>query len=407
MTKLAGEAATAQVLAAAHARVHEAIQTLAPRLVAVSLDLHAHPELAFEEHRSADRLTAELRGAGFRVERPVAGLDTAFVGHRGPAGAHPRVAVLMEYDALAGIGHACGHNLIAAGGLGAALAVAAALPDPPGELLAIGTPGEEGAGGKIVELDAGVFDGVDSAIMFHPGTRNYAIRHATACTHVTMRFYGKAAHAAGSPEKGINALNALIHTFVQVDALRQHMTETNRVHGIITHGGDAPNVVPEYAEGNFIVRSFTTAGVEEMLERVKACARGAALAAGARVEFEVGRIYAERKNNRVLAGRFTEHLERTGERVEAPHLKGGTGSSDIGNVSLVLPTIQPYMAIAAHDVPGHSREMAEAAGSERGQEAMLHVAEAMAHVVVDLFLEPGLVAEAWEAFRTSGPDIPD
>ena len=407
MKDLAADMTTSAEIQAAHERVHQAIQSLAPKLVEVSLDLHAHPELAFQEHRSADRLTAELAGAGFHVDRPVAGLDTAFVGRRGESGRHPRIAILMEYDALAGIGHACGHNLIAAGGLGAALAVAQALPEPPGELLAIGTPGEEGAGGKIIELEQGVFDGVDSAIMFHPGTRNYAVRHATACTHVIMRFYGKAAHAAGAPEKGINALNALIHTFVQIDALRQHMTETNRIHGIITHGGDAPNVVPEYAEGNFIVRSFTSEGVQELLERVKACAEGAAMAAGARVEFEVGRIYAERKNNRVLADRFTEHLERTGERVEAPRLKGGTGSSDIGNVSLVLPTIHPYMAVAAPDVPGHSRAMAEAAGKERAQEAMLHVAEAMAHVAVDLFLEPGFLERAWESFRTTGADIPD
>ena len=404
---MAVDAKSTDAIRAAHERVHAAIEDLRPKLIDVSLDLHAHPELAFEEHHSADRLTEELRAGGFRVERPVAGLATAFVGHRGESGRHPRIAILMEYDALAGIGHACGHNLSAAGGLGAALAVARALPEPPGELLAIGTPGEEGAGGKIIELEQGVFDGVDSAMMFHPGTRNYAIRHATACTHVIMRFYGKAAHAAGAPEKGINALNALIHTFVEIDALRQHMTETNRIHGIITHGGDAPNVVPEYAEGNFIVRSFTSEGVKELLERVKACAEGSALAAGARVEFEVGRIYAERKNNRVLAGRFTEHLERTGERVEEPRLKGGTGSSDIGNVSLVLPTIHPYMAVAAHDVPGHSRAMTEAAGQERAQEAMLHVAEAMAHVAVDLFLEPGLVEKAWESFRTTGADIPD
>jgi len=407
VTTVATESATRPEIEAAHARVREAIQALAPRLVEVSLDLHAHPELAFQEHRSADRLCAELKDGGFAVDRPVAGLDTAFVGHRGSTGAHPRVAVLMEYDALNGIGHACGHNLIAAGGLGAALAAAKALPEVPGELLAIGTPGEEGAGGKIIELEQGVFDGVDSAIMFHPGNRNQAIRHATACTHIIMRFYGKAAHAAGSPEKGINALNALIHTFVQIDALRQHMTETNRIHGIITHGGDAPNVVPEYAEGNFIVRSFTSKGVEELVERVKACAQGAALAAGARVEFEIGRIYAERKNNRVLADRFTQYLEATGEKVEPPRLKGGTGSSDIGNVSLVLPTIHPYMGVAGPDVPGHSREMAAAAAGERAQQAMLHVAEAMAHVAVDLFLEPGLVEKAWEAFRSTGADIPD
>jgi amidohydrolase len=398
--------ASAQERERAHARVREAIADLRPLLVDVSMDLHAHPELAMEEHHAADRLTAELAREGFAVERPVAGMATAFVGRRGTAGRHPRVAILMEYDALPGVGHACGHNLIAAGGLGAALAVARALPEVPGELMAVGTPGEEGEGGKIIELEAGVFDGVDSAIMFHPGSHNWAIRHATASSHVVMKFYGKAAHAAGAPEKGINALNAVIHTFVHIDALRQHIPETSRIHGIITHGGDAPNVVPEYAEAKFLVRSLTMRGVEELMAKVRACAEGAALANGARVEFETGRTYAERKNNRVLAERFARYLEATGETVEEPVLRGGTGSSDIGNVSLVLPTIHPYMAIAPKDTPGHSREMAAAAASGRGQEAMLHVAEAMAHVAVDLFLEEGLVERAWEAFHTSGPDLP-
>lgn len=390
----------------AHARVHAAIAELEPLLRDVSFDLHSHPETGFEEFHAAERLTGELRKAGFSVEQPIAGLATAFEGRIGTPGAHPRVAILMEYDALPGVGHACGHNLIAAGGLGAALATARALPNVPGELLAIGTPGEEGKGGKIYEVEAGVFADVDAAMMFHPGTHNWPIRHATASAHVDMKFYGKASHAAGAPEKGINALNALIHTFVEIDALRQHMPETSRIHGIITHGGDAPNVVPEYAEGKFLVRSLTVQGVEELTERVLNCARGAALAAGARVEFELGKTYAERKNNGVLADRFSEYLTATGETVETPVLRGGTGSSDIGNVSLVVPTIQPYMAVAPTDVPGHSRAMAEAAGSERGQVAMLHVAEALAHVAVDLLTTPSFVEEAWERFRTTGPDLP-
>jgi len=399
-------AATSVDAEQAHKRVHEAIETLRPLLIDVSLDIHGHPETAMQEHHAAQRLTKELAAAGFRIERPVAGLDTAFVGHKGHEGVRPRVSILMEYDALPGIGHGCGHNLIAAGGLGAALAAAQALPDMAGELLAIGTPGEEGAGGKIIELDHGVFEDVDAAVMFHPGTRNWAIRHATASAHIVMKFYGRAAHAAGSPEKGINALNALIHTFVHLDALRQHMPETNRLHGIITKGGDAPNVVPEYAEGTFIARSLTQKGVDELVERVKACAEGAAMAAGARVEFEVGRTYAERKNNRALADRFSQYLAQTGETIDTPVLRGGTGSSDIGNVSLVLPAIHPYMAIAPDGTPGHSREMTEAARSDRGQTAMLHVAEAMAHVAVDLLCDPAFVEQTWEVFRTTGADFP-
>lgn len=255
-------------------------------------------------------------------------------------------------------------------------------------------------------LEEGAFRGIDAAMMFHPGTHNWLVRHATASAHVTMKFYGKAAHAAGSPQLGRNALNALIHTFVMIDGLRQHMPETARIHGIVTHGGDAPNIVPEYAEGQFLVRALTMDAAEELWQRVKAIAEGAALGSGVRVEFEVGKMYAERKNNRVLANLFGKYLAETGEPIEEPVLRGGTGSSDIGNVSLVLPAIHPYVAIVSDDVAAHSREFAEAARSERGQEAMLHVAESLAHAAADLFLHPDLVEEAWQSFRTTGPDLP-
>jgi len=371
----------------------------------VALDLHAHPELALQEHHAAEVLGAALEGDGFALERGVAGMPTAFVGRSGSGRGGPRVAVLMEYDALPGVGHACGHNLIAAGGLGAALAARQALGDVPGELMAVGSPAEEAVGGKIIELEAGVFDGVDAALMFHPGTHNWPIRHATACMDVTMRFYGKAAHAAGA-QAGINALNPVIHTFVGIDGLRQHMPETARIHGIVTNGGQAPNIVPEYAEASFIVRALTMEACEQLWQRVRAIAEAAAAMSGARVEFDCGRIYAERKNNRLLADLYAQHLRATGERVEAATLKGGTGSSDIGNISLRLPTIHPYAAVAEPGVAGHSREMTRAAASERGLTAMLHVAQALAHTAVDLFLDPGLVTQAWEVFRTTGPDLP-
>ena len=369
-----------------HARIHAAMTELKDELVDLSLDLHAHPELSMREHYAADRLTASLGAHGFEVQRGVGSLPTAFIGRAGTLGKKPRIAILMEYDALAALA-----------GLDGAV---------PGELLAMGTPGEEGAGGKVIMVDEGAFEGVDAAMMFHPGTHTWLVRHATASTHVTMKFYGKAAHAAGSPELGRNALNALIHTFVMIDGLRQHMPETARIHGIVTHGGDAPNIVPEYAEGAFLVRALTMDRAEKLWQRVKTCAEAAAAASGVRVEFEVGKMYAERKNNRVLANLFGKYLGETGEQIEEPVLRGGTGSSDIGNVSLVLPAIHPYVAIAPDGVAGHSREFAEAARSARGQEAMLHVAESLAHAAADLFLHPEIVQEAWESFRTTGADLP-
>ena len=390
-----------------HNRIHEAIADIRDELVALSLEMHADPELAMSEHRAVQRLTGALAAHGFEVQSGVGSLPTAFIGRAGMRGAKPRIAILMEYDALPGVGHACGHNLIATAGLGGALAARAGLGDAlSGELLAVGTPGEEGAGGKVIMVEEGAFEGVDAAMMFHPGTHTWLVRHATASMHITMKFYGKAAHAAGSPEQGRNALNALIHTFVMIDGLRQHMPETARIHGIVTNGGAAPNIVPEYAEGAFLVRALTQDATQDLWQRVKACAEGAAAASGVRVEFEVGKTYAERKNNRVLANLFGKYLSETGETIEEPVLRGGTGSSDIGNVSLVLPAIHPYVAIAPDGVAGHSREFAEASRSERGQEAMLHVAESLAHAAADLFLHPELVEQAWESFRTTGADLP-
>ncbi|MCL6600428.1 MAG: amidohydrolase [Alicyclobacillus macrosporangiidus] len=231
-----------------HARIHEAVVQIRDDMVALSLDLHEHPELSLQEHYASGRLKAWLEREGFAVESPVAGLPTAFVGRIGQG--RPTIAFLLEYDALPEIGHACGHNLIATGGLTAAISLARALPKPPGSIWVIGTPGEEGAGGKVIELEAGVFDGVDAALMFHLGDRTIPWRHATATAHLRIQFHGKAAHAAGSPQEGRNALAAMIQFFVSVDGLRQHIPESARLHGIITHGGAAPNIVPDFTEAD-------------------------------------------------------------------------------------------------------------------------------------------------------------
>lgn len=389
-----------------HDRIRGSLQDLREDAFNLSLDLHRNPELGFHEKYAAGRLKEWLAAEGFEVTSAIAGMDTAFVARIG-TGERPRVAYLLEYDALPEIGHACGHNLIATGGLAAATAVHRALPDPAGTMMVIGTPAEEGGGGKIIELDEGVFAGVDAALMFHPGDKTVPWRHATAVAHLKLKFHGKAAHAAGKPEDGRNALAAMLQFFSSVDALRQHVPESARLHGVITHGGAAPNIVPDYTEALYLVRGLTQDTVHELVDRVTACAEGAARATGTTTEMiHESQPYAERKNNKVMASRVAEYLRAAGEEVAEPEMKGGTGSSDIGNVSLQLPTVHPYLQIAPRGTPGHSVEFCDAAGSPEGQEAMYRMAEALALAGVDLLQDPDMVERAWDEFRSSGADVP-
>lgn len=385
-------------------RIAAQVRALADELRSVSLDLHARPETALEEEYAAKRLTAFLAEAGFEVRTGVGGLPTAFRAEIGNGG--PVVAFLCEYDALPGIGHGCGHNLIAAGGLGAAVALTRAMPDFTGTVACIGTPGEEGAGGKVLMLEAGVFDDVDAALMFHPGDRTLPIRHATAARKLTVEFHGVAAHAAGSPQDGRSALAAIIQFFTGVDALRQFVPETSRMHGVITDGGSAPNVIPDYTRAEFMVRGLTTDVVEDLTEKVTAVAHGAAAATGTTVDITPGIHYAERKNNHVIADRIAGHLRRQGVEVAEPVLRGGTGSSDIGNVSLALPAVHPYLQIMDEGTPTHSRAMTEAAATPRAHEAMLAMTAALACAGADLLADPGLFAKVREEFATRGPDLP-
>ncbi|MFO8148744.1 MAG: M20 family metallopeptidase [Trueperaceae bacterium] len=379
---------------ARRARLAAAIDADWPYLEAFALDLHAHPELMFEEHRSAGKLVGSLREAGFEVEAPAGGLDTAFIARHGFGPGGPRIALMAEYDALPEIGHACGHNLIATAALGAARALRSALEASGGELLVIGCPAEEGGGGKILLLRAGVFEGVDAALMFHPGSRTMTIRGALAAARVTMRFYGKAAHAASTPELGINALDACLLTFHAINALRQHVKDETRIHGIITHGGSAPNIVPDYAEAKFLIRHRRHEEVDALKERVLAAARGAAAAVGARVEFDEGLAYAERRVNVPMAARFAAHLEAQGEAVKPAPAIGGVGSSDFGNVSQVVPAIHPYVAIVPEGVSAHTPEFAAAAASPAGMRGLRLAATALAATAADLITDPELLAAA-------------
>jgi amidohydrolase len=367
---------------------------LAQPLLETSHAIHADPERTFDEHRACERLAGALEQAGFGVERGAGGLPTAFRAELRGAAAGPTIAILAEYDALPDVGHGCGHNIIATTALGAGLALAATSDALNGTILVIGTPAEEGGGGKILLAEAGVFEGVDAAIMMHPATRNMVRRGALANSVVELIFHGKAAHAASAPDLGVSALEAVILTFNGFDAQRVHLRADARVHGIITHGGDAVNIIPSRASARFSVRAATRAYQYELVDRLQHAAEGAAQASGARLEWIEHRGYDTMLPNPAIASAMERNMQALGLTVVDPVPGERMGSTDMGDISQLMPAIHAYFAIAPEDVPGHSIAMAAAAASERGDAAVLNGAKALAMTAADLLAEPGLLDTA-------------
>lgn len=379
-------------------KIYAAVKELSPVLLEVSHAIHAAPELKFEERQAAALLAGKLDGAGFRVDRGAAGLPTAFVAEYQGGSREPVVALLAEYDALPGLGHGCGHNVIAAASLGAGLALARLGDELPGSVRVVGTPAEEGGGGKITLAAAGVFDGVQAALMLHPGTRTWVRDKALARRQFRLRFLGRSAHAAGAPHQGINALDALILTFNGINALRQEVGDDVRIHGIITRGGTAPNIIPDDTEALFLVRAATADYHREVVERFLDCARGAAEATGARLQVEeVGPAYEPLRSNQVLEDIFRRNLINLGWEETRPG--AGMGSTDMGNVSQMLPAIHPVMAITREPMSVHTPEFCRAAISPEADRCVLDGARVLAGTVVDLCCDRRLLAAAWQEFR--------
>lgn len=386
--------------------ISEAVEARRPELEALALAIHADPETAFQETRTVARLITPLEKAGFSIERPLGGLKTAFRATRRFGTGGPRVALIAEYDALPELGHACGHNLIGTASVGAAVAAAEALAGAGVDFSVevIGCPAEEGGGGKVLLIEAGAFAGVDAALMFHPSHRTMPVRRSLAATRMTFKYHGKASHAATNPHLGVNALDACIQTFNAINAMRQHFPDEHRVHGIISNGGSAPNVVPEYAEARFLVRHPRLDQVLELKEKVIRCARGAAASVGAEVEVEEGFALADRLNNLPLAQRFARYVISQGVLLDDPFCIGGVGSSDFGNLSHVVPAIHPYIKIAPEGTSNHTPAFAAAAGGPEGLAGMVTAAKALAATVVDLALEPELLPRVSRAFeRATSP----
>lgn len=379
-------------------QVQGEVDRLRSDLLAISRFLHANPELAYEERQAAELFTDVLAQHGFAVTREVADLPTAFTGLAG-SGA-PRIAFLAEYDALPGLGHACGHNLIGTASLGAALAVRSILDRVPGAVFLVGCPAEEKGGGKIALVEAGVFDGTDAAMLVHPSNRTEMVKLALGMRELTVEYFGKASHAAAAPDQGVNALDAVVLAYTGISVMRQQVRADARIHGIITHGGQAPNIIPDYAAGRFYVRALDLTYMADLFGRVAGCCEAAAQATGCRVKLtSASRDYHPHKPVYRLAELFQRNLEALGETVEQGPVDRELGSTDVGNVSQVVPTIQPTIQICPPEVTYHMAAFAEAAISDAGHRAMFAAAKAMAMTAVDLLTDADAMAGVKAEFR--------
>ena len=372
----------------------DTVSAAAGTLVDLSHRVHAHPELNFEEERAAAWVAGVLADGGFDVEAGAAGLPTAFVA---TAGSGPlTIGICAEYDALPGIGHACGHNIIAAAAAGAGLALRPLVDDLGVTLRVFGTPAEEGGGGKVLMLERGAFAGVHAAMMVHPSPVERETMSCLAVSHWEVRYRGKSAHASAWPEQGINAADALTVAQVGIGLLRQHIRRTDRVHGIVTHGGDAPNVVPESGTGTWLVRSRTLEELAELEPRVAACFRAGALATGCEMEMHaLGPAYSEMRHDVELAARYRANAEALGRRfTDLPReLSDRTaGSTDMANISLAIPAIHPMLGLDCLPASNHQPEFTAACITPVADDAVLGGATAMAWTCVDMATDDALRA---------------
>jgi len=354
-------------------------------LVDLSHRIHATPEVGFEEECSAEWVASALSDGGLDVEAGVCDLPTAFVARAGSGPLH--IGICAEYDALPGIGHACGHNLIAASAVGAGVALARVADDLGITVSVFGTPAEEGGGGKIIMLDGGAFEGVHAAMMVHPAPMDLVEAKPLAVSHFEVRFRGKSAHASAFPQIGINAADAMTVSQVGIGLLRQHMPHHCQIHGIVTHGGDAPNIVPEATEGRWYVRGKSLAQIEEFEPRVRKCFEAGALATGCSLEIEAqSKPYSEFRNDMGIAARYRENAIALGRKFPDLSKAGNfeTGSTDMANVSLAIPAIHPMMGIESLPAVNHQAEFAAHCAKPVADAALVDAALAMAWTTVDL-----------------------
>jgi amidohydrolase len=408
------------------AAARAAIDAASTTLFDVSAKMHAEVELAFEEVKAQAWLCSALEGAGFAVERGLGSLKTAFRGTvtsnrpgsrmesrpRSQPGSQPgsqvgpRVAFLCEYDGLPVYGQSCGHNVVAAAGVGAAIGLARVIDRLGGTVVALGTPGEEGGGGKNILHREGFFDGIDAMMLIYPGMDNIAHSRTLGATRVQVAYFGKAAHAAARPELGINALDAMLAAFNGIAALRQQLPSEVRVHGIITKGGTLPQVIPDHTEAVITVRADHPATLAKVIPRIDGCLAGAAVMTGARLE----RTWRDKPgrallSNLALAQSFERNLQALGRPTRPRDELSGAWSGDTGNVSWFVPTIQPQMAMTDREVPPHSHEFHAASVGPAAEACILDAAKAMAMTAIDVISDGALFREVRAEFAAATSEL--
>jgi amidohydrolase len=370
-----------------------AIDEASPGLLALSHDLHEHPETAFEEHHAARAVSDMLEHAGFAVHRGAFGLDTAFVATFGSGGT--RLGICAEYDALPDVGHACGHNVIAASSVGAALGLARVADRIDATVVVLGTPAEEGGGGKVLMLQAGAFDGLDVAMMVHPWPADRLEATCLAVDHFDVAFTGREAHASAAPWEGVNAGDAMTIAQVAIGLLRQQLVHGDQVHGIVTDGGSAANIIPAHVTGRFMCRSLDASGLQALRRRVEACFEAGALATGASLSItDVGLPYSHMESDPALLASYRRHAEQLGRDFSADDDGSArpTISTDMANVSLAVPSIHPLLGIDAAGSVNHQPSFAAACATPSADRAVIDGSVALALTGIDVATDEGLRA---------------
>lgn len=378
------------------------IDDIAPRIIEIASAIGARPELGNEEFFAYETLTEAFKRWGFRVERQTLGLATAFIAELNSGKPGPTIAFMAEYDALPELGHACGHHLICSMSLAAAVGLAAAIDQTGGKIRVYGTPAEETKGAKVLMAEAGLFRDCDFALMAHPYYRFEKSGSSMAMDALRFEYRGRSAHAAANPEDGINALDAVLQLFNAINALRQQTAPDARIHGVITHGGTAPNVIPDYACADFYVRAATRTYANELTAKVKRCAEGAAMQTGCTLNvsnYEYS--YDELRTNETLSDMFTRNLIALGVPEEQIYEGTNLGSLDLGNVSLQCPAAHPFVQIVDECYPLHSAAFRDAAMKDRAFAGMLLGAKALASTAWDCASSPETLRSIREEFERS------
>ncbi|MGG4382953.1 M20 family metallopeptidase [Priestia megaterium] len=383
--------------------INETINNLQDTFYDVSKYIGQNPELGHEEFKACKALTDVLKEQGFTVEIGTCDLPTAFTAVYDSQKPGPSIGFMAEYDALPDLGHACGHNLIGTMSIAAGIGLSKAVAETGGKVYVYGTPAEETRGGKVTMAEQGIFNHLDVAMMVHPYYCHQKSGRSLAMDAIQFEFFGKSAHAAAAPHEGINALDGVLQTFNSINALRQHVKPDVRIHGVITEGGKAANVVPDYAVAQFYVRASTRAYVDEVTEIVKACANGAALATGTKLKISNYEFsYDDMQTNQTLSDVYTNNLISLGVSEQSiTEDQGDHGSLDMGNVSQVVPAIHPYIQICDDYFVCHTHEFREAALSEQGREAMILGAQTMALTGYDVLTNQALLQKIKEEFNAT------